>query len=258
MAVILGARDTATGKRMMNYLNRAAANGGTVGVVPKERLSVPQTVYGGGSDGEYTGGFRLVDMSETVKETDEEGNETEKLVPKLGVWGVGITDDNKNGTLYFSMGATVTSIAGIAMDVSDVTDGAEHYVYAYWTGSAGNVLVTKTESISDLAGLGAHMCIPIGSYKVTSTGVEVKQLFQGVVATFFYRQPYLASITGGDPVTGYSATLSSYPTPDNPTESTIQGHVFLSECCLGDSSRYDRGCYITVHPVAMQVLEAEK
>ena len=37
------------------------------------------------SANEYTGGFRLVDMSEAVKEKDENGNEVEKVIPKIKI-----------------------------------------------------------------------------------------------------------------------------------------------------------------------------
>ena len=48
-------------------------------------LSHTPAPTGKSSANEYTGGFRLVDMSETVKEKDEDGNEVEKVIPKIKI-----------------------------------------------------------------------------------------------------------------------------------------------------------------------------
>lgn len=257
MSVVLGARDAATGRRMAQYLDRASTQGGRVGAVEKSRLPVPQfNTFGG--DGEYTGGFRLVDMSETTTENGEGEKETEKVIPKLGVLGTDVSAESKYGILYFSMGATIYTMSGFVVDLSDVTSSGEHFIYAYWIGDSGNVLVTKDESANEVAGIGSGLYIPIGSYSLDSSGqIEIKQLFRGDIVNFVYRQPFLARVTGGDPVSGFNATLYSYPTPDDlrDTES-VQGKVFLSECCLDESYSLTANCFITVHPVACQIVEA--
>ena len=50
-------------------------------------LSHTPAPTGKSSANEYTGGFRLVDMSEATTEKDEDGNEVERVIPKLGVLG---------------------------------------------------------------------------------------------------------------------------------------------------------------------------
>lgn len=400
MSVVLGARDAATGRRYVQYLDRASAQGGRVGAVDKPRLSVPQSNAFGG-DGEYTGGFRLVDMSETVKEKDEEGNEvdkvvpkiavmgvtdpytttqydngtlffssgnvltkckgvtvdlskavknkplnvfaywtgsaggiyvalsddktatkreldklmatmyiivgtftvtgdntvdkivqlfyndvadfcqdeytggfrlvdmsevvvekgedgkeTEKVVPKLGVLGIDPTETNKMGTLYYSVGGAVYTSSGITFDLSNATKGAVLHAYACWNGITGSVVVTTKDSYGEISTMyAAHVLVHIGTFKVTSNGVtDIKQLFFGSEVSFHYMQPYLANIGDGSPESGYNASLTAYPTPDNPKESFRSGRVFLSTASLVAANAKPTG-FITVHPVSVKVLE---
>lgn len=256
MSVVLGAKDAATGKRMVQYLSRACTQGGKTGVVEKPRLPVPQTTCVGGGESEYTGGFRLVDMSEAVTEKDEDGNEVEKVIPKLGVLGINPTEDNELGTLYYSVGGSVYSSNGFLFDLSNSTTNVELHVYACWMGSSGKVITTTKEGFAELSTIyAAHVLVHIGTFKVVDTGItEITQLFYGSEVSFHYLQPYLANIRGGSPGMGYEATLTAYPTPDNPKGSTRVGRVFLSVESVGTSNDTPVG-FITVHPVSALVLE---
>lgn len=254
MSVVLGARDAATGRRMVQWLDRASTQGGRVGAVEKPRLAVPQSNAFG--DGEYTGGFKLVDMSETVTEKDDKGNEVEKVIPKLGVLGIDKTEDNEMGTLYYSVGGIVSSSKGLLFDLSKASTNVVLHVYACWNGTTGSVITTTKDGFSELSTkYAAHVLVHIGTFKVTSTGVEdIKQLFYGSEVAFHYMQPYLANIGKGSPGSGYNSTLTAYPTPDNPKESTRSGRVFLSTAALVSANPAPTG-FITVYPVSVKVLE---
>lgn len=221
----------------------------------KQQIVNPYVENEDGSS-EYTGGFRLVDMSETVKETDEEGNETEKLVPKLGVLGINPTENNELGTLYYSVGGSIYSSSGFLFDLSNATKNVELHVYACWMGSSGKVVTTTKEGFAELSTIyAAHVLVHIGTFKVIDIGItEITQLFYGSEVSFHYLQPYLANIRSGSPGMGYDATLTAYPTPDNPEGSTHVGRVFVSVESVGTSNQVPRG-FLTVHPVSALVLE---
>ena len=218
-------------------------------------LSHAPAPTGKSSANEYTGGFRLVDMSETVKEEDDKGNEVEKVIPKLGVLGIN-TEDNEMGMLYYSVGGIISSSKGMLFDLSKASTNVVLHVYACWNGTTGSVMITTKDGFSELSTkYAAHVLVHIGTFKVTSTGVEdIKQLFYGSEVSFHYMQPYLANIGSGSPGMGYDATLTAYPTPDNPKESTRRGRVFLSVESVGTSNNTPEG-FITVHPVSALVLE---
>ncbi len=213
----------------------------------------------GGRSGEYTGGFRLVDMSETVKEKDEEGNEIEKVIPKLGVLGISGESGGAYGTLYYRVGNAIYYTSGQIFDCSDLPINTRLHILAYWNGISFGVITTKKDGLSELTDYGQF--VHIGSYLISDNGTvgSIIQIFNGAEVSFSFNQPFLAVIGDyTDPSIGLEATLFAYPTPDNLAgEKTFSGTVFLSESCLGVQVLATNGTYITVHPVATRVLEAE-
>ena len=231
-------------------------------------LSHTPAPTGKSSANEYTGGFRLVDMSEVVTEEGEDGKETEKVIPKLGVLGVnreGGANVGK-GSLYFSLGTAISETSGQIFDCSTSTRDTAQHVFAYWNGYSFGVLTTKNKGMSDLDGYYTLQCVHIGTYKVSDTGIyDIQQIFNGSEVSFQAKQPFLASINlfNQDPIAGYDATLYAYPTPgdligsDTTSEETFTGTVFLAENCIGRQYPNKASAWVTVHPVATRIIAAE-
>lgn len=219
--------------------------------IPTHKRNALTDYTPGGS--EYTGGFRLVDMSEKVK--DEEGNETEKVVPKLGVLGINVDQLNPMGTLYYTIGSKIQSSAGVVLDLSESTIDTTLHILAYWSGVSYGVKATsKASDLDDIVQkYGAPAIVQIGVYKVTKNELFFTQIHYGSSVCFPYLQPMLAkvSITDGADTNGYNAELYTYPLSNE----FVRGRVFLAESCLG----YQQASFNTwmpVLPVSVKAIDA--
>jgi hypothetical protein len=270
MSVVLGARDAASGRRMVQYLNRASANGGTVGVVPNSPLPVPQTAPS--SEEGYTGGFSLVDMSETVKEKDEDGNEVEKVIPKLGVVGSLIPKPDimapETGYLYFYTPNTLYSIPGVVLDIGEYfsenlnTTSAVLFIFAKFDFSTtGNgtpsIIIVDSESVSKLNTVGTTSHFIIGKCTVMDGQItDIVQIFDGNIVQFYCSYPTIADISGtflnGAIKTSRVYSPSNYNNLDE--VDGVDALLFLTEGALGKSSAVDETLHVT--PVVLPVLEA--
>lgn len=236
-------------------------------------LSHAPAPTGKSSANEYTGGFRLVDMSETVKEKNEQGNEVDKVVPKLGVLGSLTPEPDvmapaNVGYLYFYTPNTLYSIPGVVLDISEYfsenlnTTSAILFIFAKFDFStAGNgtpsIIIVDSESVSKLNTVGTASHFIIGKCTVANGQItDIVQIFDGNIVQFYCSYPTIADISGtflnGAIKTARVYSPSNYNNLDE--VDGVDALLFLTEGALGNSSAVDETLHVT--PVVLPVLEA--
>ena len=215
---------------------------------------------GKSSANEYTGGFRLVDMSSSVKETDEYGNEVEKVVPKLGVLGPNYND----GDSYLSplniviCGGNPVYLRPLTVDLSTrhLDDLSLRYgisiclllspFYAERSGSYGNEDCIHIVRIGSEYNIKEPFLLLGNVYFSEDKQIEsIQQRFFGGVAKFDLLL-YCPAIIKENVQNGYYlANIYANGLEDNPTQR--DAYVFLPEVAYG--SQIPRGTVVMVNSV---------